>query len=203
MSSPAEQFSEDPDDQPGDLPGDQPSAGAATGATPSTGTPAGARDHAGRRRLTLQEQAQATLAKKVAKAAKAHRGIARASAKRARALNELREWSSDPVTAKLLGPDYTADPKAGPVLTDADSSPRKVAAWEDQEIARRTITSEVACTLHLAERTAENLIGESSLFAGPMKATLTAMRSGEISYRHGQILMEQLSFMPLEEAQEF
>jgi hypothetical protein len=208
MSSPAEQFSEDPDDETGDLTGDRSGADADTGATPSTGTPAGSREHAGRRRLTLQEQAQATLAKKVAKAAKAHRGIARASAKRARALNELREWSTDPATAKLLNPDYTADGPAaglaaGPVLTDADASPRKVAAWEDQEIARRTITSEIACTLRVAERTAENLIGEASLFAGPMKATLAAMSAGEISYRHGQVLMEQLSFMPLEEAQKF
>jgi hypothetical protein len=196
MSSPAEQFSDDPDDQPGDQDGDQP--GDLDG---------GPRGHARRRRRTLQEQAQATLAKKVAKAAKAHRGIARASAKRARALNELRQWSTDPVTAKLLNPDYAdgpdAGPAAGPGSRDADASRRKVAAWEDQEIARRTVTSEVACTLRLADRTAANLLGEASLFAGPMKATLTAMSTGEISYRHGQVLMEQLSFMPLEEAQAF
>ncbi|WP_166788007.1 DUF222 domain-containing protein, partial [Cryobacterium adonitolivorans] len=53
--------------------------------------------------------------------------------------------------------------------------------------------------MHLADRTAEDLIGESSMFAGPMNATLTAMSAGDISYRHGQVLMEQLSFIPLED----
>jgi len=183
MSSPAEQFSEDPDDQPGD-----PNASA--------------REQVHRRRRALQEQARATLAKKMARVAKSHRKIARATAQRARDLDDLREWSSDPVTAKLLSPAYAGDDgggAAGPVLTDADASPRKVAAWEDQEIARRTVISEVACTLRLAERTAEGLIGEAAMFAGPMTATLTAMSRGEISYRHGQVLMEQLSFLPLEE----
>jgi hypothetical protein len=196
MSSPTEQFSEDPDDEPDGQPGNR------FGEQNES-----AREQVHRSRRSLQVQARATLAKKVAKAAKSHRRIAKATAQRARDLADLRQWSSDPVTAKLLNPDYTdgpdAGPAAGPGSRDADASRRKVAAWEDQEIARRTITSEVACTLHLADRTAANLIGEASLFAGPMKATLTAMSTGEISYRHGQVLMEQLSFMPLEEAQAF
>ncbi|TFC88600.1 hypothetical protein [Cryobacterium sp. TMT4-31] len=187
MSSPAEQFPTDPEDPGHD----------------ARSPDADAHAQAHRRRRTLQEQAQATLARKVTKARKAHRRIAKATAERARALAELQRWSSDPATAKLLNPDYAAESARGPVRTDADASPRKVAAWEDQEIARRTITTEVACSLRLADRTAENLIGESSLFAGPMQATSTAMSSGEISYRHGQVLMEQLSFPPLEEAAEF
>jgi hypothetical protein len=190
MSSRVEQFSEDPDDRDG-----------------------APREQAGRRRRTLQEQARAVLAKKVAKVDQADRKIARASAKRARALAELHQWSTDPVTARLLNPDYAAGPRtdtttttgsaADPVWTDADASQRKIPAWADQEIARRTVIAEVACTLHLAERTAENLLGEAALFAGPMKATLQAMSTGEISYRHGQVLMEQLSFLPLEEAERF
>jgi hypothetical protein len=192
MSSPAERFPSDPDDGFGDR---------------SAGTPAGAGDQGQRRRRSLQEQARATLAKKVRKAARAHREIARASAKRARALDELRQWSADPVNAKLLNPNYAAgsaaEDAAGPVLTDAAASRRKVAAWEDQEVARRTVISEVACTLHLAERTAESLIGEASMFAGPMKATLQAMSTGKISYRHGQVLMDQLSFLPMEEVAVF
>jgi hypothetical protein len=188
MSSPVEQFSDDPDDRDGDP-----------------------REHVGRRRQTLQEQARAALAKKVARVDKSHRRIAKATARRARDLAELQQWSTDPITAQLLNPGYAPGPgtgtaagaAAGPVLTDADASRRKVAAWEDQEIARRTVISEVACTLHLAARTAENLIQEAAIFAGPMKATLQAMSSGEISYRHGQVLMEQLSFIPLEEAERF
>ena len=142
------------------------------------------------------------MAAKVAKAQRAHRSIAKANAKRARALADLQQWSSDPVNAKLLNPDYALQEARGAVLTDAQASPRKIAAWEDQEIARRTVTSEVACALHLADRTAEGLVGESSMFAGPMKATLTAMSQGEISYRHGQVMMEQLSFVSLDEASE-
>jgi hypothetical protein len=196
MSSPAEQFPTDPDD-----PGHDARSAAAGGPD------AGAHAQAHRRRLSLQEQAQATLAGKVARAAKSHRKIAKATARRARDLAELQRWSSDPVTAKLLNPDYALNDSAldgarGPVLTDADASPRKIAAWEDQEVARRTVVSEVACSLRLAERTAENLIGESSMFAGPMTATLTAMSRGDISYRHGQVLMEQLSFLPLDDAAE-
>jgi hypothetical protein len=199
MSSPEEQFSSDPDD--GD---DGRSGGQSADRTGQPwGTPDGASAQGRHRRRSLQEQARATLAKKVRKAARAHREIARASAKRARALDELRQWSADPVNAKLLNPDYAADSATGPVLTDAAASRRKVAAWEDQEVARRSVVSEVACALHLAERTAENLIGEASMFAGPMTATLQAMETGAISYRHGQVLMDQLSFLPLEEVAVF
>ena len=163
MSSPAEQFPHDPED-PGDTPHGTPHGDRRS-------PDAGARSQGHRRRLTLQEQIQATLAKKVAKAARVHRRIAKDSAKRARALADLRQWSSDPVVAKLLNPAYTDTPDTGPLLTDADASRHKVAAWEDQEIARRTVISEVACTLHLADRTAENMINEAEVFAGPMKAT--------------------------------
>jgi hypothetical protein len=224
MSSPAEQFFDDPDDRDGDpngRPGDTGDRSGDTGDRPGTpngptagsdaavpaGSPSGAREQAGRRRRTLQEQARATLARKVARVDKAHRKIAKATARRARDLAELQRWSTDPVTAKLLNPDYPAGlangAPPGPLLTDADASPRKIPAWESQEIARRTIITEVACTLHLAERTAESLIGEAVVFAGPMNATLTAMSTGAISYRHGQVLMEQLSFLPLEEAERF
>jgi hypothetical protein len=196
MSSLPEQFPSDPDEGSGEESGDGSGVGP-------TGTPNGAREQGHRRRQSLQEQAQATLAKKVRKAARAHRDIARATAKRARALDELRRWSANPVNATLLNPDYASDSAAGTVLTDAASSRRKVAAWEDQEVARRTVISEVACSLRLAERTAESLIGEASMFAGPMKATLQAMSTGEISYRHGQVLMNQLSFLPLEEVAVF
>ncbi|MEC5183598.1 hypothetical protein RCH12_001053 [Cryobacterium sp. MP_3.1] len=195
MSSPAEQFPADPDGPGHDARDDQ--------SDRAGGPDAGAHAQAHRRRLALQAQAQATLARKVAQARKAHRRIAKATAERARALAELQRWSSDPATAKLLNPDYAAESARGPVRTDADASPRKIAVWEDQEIARRTITTEVACSLRLADRTAENLISESSMFAGPMQATLTAMRAGEISYRHGQVRMDQLSFLPLEEAAAF
>lgn len=203
MSSPAEQFPTDPDDPDHDARSSAGEPQPSQDASPDAGPDAGAHAQAHRRRRTLQAQAQATLARKVAKANKAHRKIAKANAERALALADLQRWSSDPATAKLLNPDYGAESARGPLLTNADASRRKIPAWEDQEIARRTIISEVACSLHLADRTAENLIGESSIFAGPMQATLTAMSAGDISYRHGQVLMEQLSFIPLEEAAEF
>jgi len=211
MSSPAEQVPSTPDDAGGDSAGTPRDSGAGVAAAgaragahaggDSAGTP---REHAGRRRLSLQDQARVTLAKKVAKAVRAHRAIAKATAKRARVLADLEQWASDPGTAKLLNPDYAIDPAVGvvAVLTDSKASRRKVAAWEDQEIARRTVTSEIACALHLAERTAANLIGEAAMFAGPMHATLDALNTGMISYRHAQVLMEQLSFIPLEELHE-
>ena len=214
MSSPAEQFPTDPDDPGhdardhrtnqagGPTPNPQSSPDSSPAARPDAGPDAGGHAQARHRRRTLQEQAQATLARKVARAAKSHRKIAKATARRARDLADLQRWSSDPVNAKLLNPDYALNDARGPVLTDADASPRRIAAWEDQEVARRTVISEIACRLRLAERTAENLVGESVLFAGPMRATLTAMSTGEISYRHGQVLMEQLSFIPLEDAAE-
>jgi hypothetical protein len=189
MSSAAEQFPSDPDGDPSGGPGGGPGGGP--------------HEQAGRRRQALQEQARTVLAEKVERAAEAHRAIARASAERARALDELRQWSADPVNARLLNPGYPNEAAVGPVLADAAASRRRVAAWEDQEIARRTVISEVACTLHLAERTAERLIGEASMFAGPMTATLETISRGEISYRHGQVLMDQLSFLPLEEAAVF
>ncbi|MDQ1529057.1 MAG: hypothetical protein QOH77_847 [Actinomycetota bacterium] len=60
-----------------------------------------------------------------------------------------------------------------------------------RSLDERAFTAEIAAALTLSERAAENLIGVSRALVQSLPATLTALASGEISYRHAQIMVEQ------------
>lgn len=57
-------------------------------------------------------------------------------------------------------------------------------------MARRTLTTEIACALRVPERTADALVEESKSLVHELPGTLEALRDGAISYRHGQRLIE-------------
>jgi hypothetical protein len=68
--------------------------------------------------------------------------------------------------------------------------------WDATRVAEREFVSELACTLRLPQRTAENLIAESRALAEKLPATREALQAGEISYRHAQVLIEQAWSVP-------
>ncbi|MET4637553.1 DUF222 domain-containing protein [Mycetocola sp. 2940] len=62
-----------------------------------------------------------------------------------------------------------------------------------QDLARRAFVAEVACELRIPERTAITLIDESEALMNRLPLTLAALREGEISYRHAQLLIDQIA----------
>ena len=68
--------------------------------------------------------------------------------------------------------------------------------WSSQEIARRSLRSEVACALKIPERTAETLIADSVRLVTALPATLESLSSGRISWRHAQLLVEHTYTLP-------
>ena len=70
--------------------------------------------------------------------------------------------------------------------------------WDAAEVAEREFVSELACTIRVPRRTAENLIAESRALADELPATLAALQSGEISYQHARAVINQAWSVPAE-----
>ena len=60
------------------------------------------------------------------------------------------------------------------------------ALWSREEIAQRELSSELAVTLRIPERSAETLLAESKALVQDLPATRAALHDGVISYRHAQ-----------------
>jgi len=106
--------------------------------------------------------------------AAAEREIAAACARRAALVDEARRFS-----------EATAARRAVPG-----------GRWSAGMVAEREFVSELAVTLRFPQRTAENLIAESRALADELPATRAALQSGEISYRHAQVLIGQAWTVP-------
>ncbi|MFU8945786.1 DUF222 domain-containing protein [Mycetocola zhadangensis] len=70
---------------------------------------------------------------------------------------------------------------------------RAQTAAQRKDLAFRSFLAELACTLRISERSAQGLVNDSSELVHRLPATLTALREGEISYRHAQQLVDQIS----------
>jgi len=70
--------------------------------------------------------------------------------------------------------------------------------WTQEEIARRELSSELAATLRIPERTAETLLAESRALADELPTTRAALAAGLISYRHAQTVIGQAWSIPVE-----
>jgi len=68
--------------------------------------------------------------------------------------------------------------------------------WDAAEVAEREFVSELACTIRVPRRTAENLIAESRALAGELPATRAALEAGEISYQHAKVVINQAWSVP-------
>ncbi|TFD25715.1 DUF222 domain-containing protein, partial [Cryobacterium sp. TMT2-23] len=79
----------------------------------------------------------------------------------------------------------------------ANTAPRVPGSrWDADTVAEREFTSELACTIRIPQRSAETLIHESGCLTGELPLTMAALRSGQISYRHAQVLMGQAWSLP-------
>ncbi|MEC5177904.1 hypothetical protein RCH16_002930 [Cryobacterium sp. MP_M5] len=70
--------------------------------------------------------------------------------------------------------------------------------WSREEIAQRELSSELAATLRIPERTAETLLAESQALAEDLPGTRAALAEGRISYRHAQAIVQQSWSIPEE-----
>ncbi|MBG6059731.1 hypothetical protein RCH16_003132 [Cryobacterium sp. MP_M5] len=70
--------------------------------------------------------------------------------------------------------------------------------WSREEIAQRELSSELAATLRIPERTAETLLAESQALVKDLPATRAALAEGRISYRHAQTIVGQSWSIPVE-----
>ena len=93
------------------------------------------------------------------------RAIAACQGLRAQAINQAINWS-----------------KAGVAGAESASA---------REMRERSLRAEIACLLRVPERTAGDLLETSRVLANDLPATLTALTSGEISYRHAQVMVER------------
>lgn len=66
-----------------------------------------------------------------------------------------------------------------------------VAPERRREVARRSVTAELATALHLPERTMERHISEAWALSTTLPATLTALRNGDLSARHASVIVDE------------
>ena len=150
---------------------------------------------------TLDEFVCSELARRTELIAAEARLIAQAQARQVEFLVDLQSWSEDPQVASRLhgNPESIrlADVNAA-TLTDDQARAAAYGRWEDRDVARRTIVSETACLLRMAERTVEHLMDEA-LWVMSAPATFEALSAGEISYRHATTLVDQMRTLPDED----
>ena len=148
---------------------------------------------------TRHDRVQAELARKTELIAIDYRAIAQAQARVAEQLVELQEWSEKPeVAEELHGNPVPAPDRDRAPLTPDQARAALFARWQDKEVARRTIVSETACLLRVHERGVEQLMDEAQFLCYTAPATMAALASGEISYRHAITMVEQMRTIPLE-----
>jgi len=152
-------------------------------------------------RPTLDEFVRSELARRTELIAAEARLIAQAQARQVEYLVDLQGWSEDPqVSSRLHGNPESirlADANAA-TLTEDQARAAAYSRWEGRDVARRTIVSETACLLRMAERTVEHLMDQARwVMCAP--ATFEALCTGEISYRHATTLVDQMRTLPDDE----
>jgi hypothetical protein len=155
---------------------------------------------------TRLDRVKAELARRTELVAVEDRAIAQAEARRAARLVELQCWADDDplIAAELHGnPDHIlAAEHETATLTEDQARAAAFARWDDREVIRRTLNSELACLLNKHERTIERLINQALvLYSTP--STFDALADGSISYRHALNLVDQMQSLPAEQQSAF
>ncbi|WP_051972968.1 HNH endonuclease signature motif containing protein [Cryobacterium sp. MLB-32] len=105
-----------------------------------------------------------------------------AQAARAEVIDKLRQWTDTAAEAGL------------PAIARA----RRDIAWSPQKAAHEGLVAELAALLKLPGGVARDLMFESDLLQHRLPATREALRRGDISYRHAQIIIENAVSLPPE-----
>ena len=100
------------------------------------------------------------------------RMLAHVASLRAEAVDQARQWSETHQQ----------------VTTSSDPH-----QWSARTVARKVLVSELACALRLPERSAETLVAESQALMHELPETLVALNTGELSYRHAQVVVDQVA----------
>ena len=79
---------------------------------------------------------------------------------------------------------------------DPDRSPVSASGWSAATVARRELTSELACALHISERAADVLVEDSRAIVRLLPGTHAALAAGEISHAHARKLIEHARSLP-------
>jgi len=74
--------------------------------------------------------------------------------------------------------------------------PSRYRGWSAEVTARRVAATEVGAALRISEREAEQLIADSTALVTDLPATLSALRTGRISYRHASVLVDEVRSLP-------
>jgi hypothetical protein len=81
----------------------------------------------------------------------------------------------------------------------ADGTSRSGARFDSVVLAERSFRAEVAALLAISERAAENLIGVSGALVETLPETMKALGSGDISWRHATIMVDETACMERED----
>jgi Domain of unknown function (DUF222) len=98
-----------------------------------------------------------------------------------------------PVRMSVGGDRLTVCPPRG------DTSIRVGDNAAEHSMAKRAFVSEVACALRLSDRAAETLIGQSQSIVADLPLTRAALRSGAMSYKHAQSMVDHCAGLPPEQ----
>jgi hypothetical protein len=82
--------------------------------------------------------------------------------------------------------------RAEAVLEFADAFDAEFPGIE-MALRERSRRAELACALRIPERTAERLIGETRVLINALAATFAALGDGLFSYRHAQVMVDELA----------
>ncbi|SFN62997.1 HNH endonuclease signature motif containing protein, partial [Mycetocola miduiensis] len=69
-----------------------------------------------------------------------------------------------------------------------------------QEMARRSLVAELACALLMPETTVIGMLTDAEALIHRLPATMTALRAGEITYKHAKVLVDQTATLSPEAA---
>jgi hypothetical protein len=126
--------------------------------------------------------------------------IGASMALRAARIDQLRLWSEAMSATAEASVGSGSDGSSSVGTASVGAEPH---GWTAAVRGRRELVFEVACALRIPERTAERLIWESSRIVHVLPKTNTALRDGEISYRHAQVMIDQTSTLPDEASADF
>jgi hypothetical protein len=77
------------------------------------------------------------------------------------------------------------------------------AGWNAEVIAWREMITEIATATRKAENAVAQLVNEAEILTGSLPATLTALETGEMSYRHASVIAAQAKDVPDQAKAEF
>ena len=105
------------------------------------------------------------------------RELARVAAEKAALIDQTRLWIEKTAHTSVLG-----------------VGARRPAELES--LVRQVVAEELACALRVPATTAESLVAASKALVHELLGTMAALRAGEISYRHAEVLIDEAWSLP-------